>query len=257
MGANQVNVSKSTQELQNDILQVTEENCHAKCTNYDGGGTVIIDGTNIKGDLDIVQQCTASASCTMNQTLQSQVEDIMSSISKQSQKSEQSFINFTISNQADVSEIKQNITNSITQIMQSSCQATSDNIQKDNIVILRNDTVGGDFTLGQKGSASSNCILNNVAKQVLFNKQQAKQDQSQTAENVLAIIVVAIVIGIIALGLFALFFFGKKILGSSSEILESPNSGEKGKVGNTKKKSSGLFSKIGGLLEADPELLLL
>lgn len=256
MGSFQSNTATAIEDLQNNILQVTEENCHAKCSNYDGGGTVVIDGTTIKGDLDIVQQCTATASCTMNQTLQSQVQNIMSAIAAQSQKSEQSFINFTLAAQANSSEIKENITNTITQVMESACQATSSNIQQDDIVILRNDTVGGNFFLGQKGSANANCVLNNVAKQVLFNQQQAKQDQTQKVENVFAIIAIAIVIILVLAAIFVFIIIGPKGIKEVTKEVEGASGGTSSSSGKSKSSSGNKSSGLLGLLKDDPELLL-
>ncbi len=140
--------------------------------------------------------------------------------------------------------------------MESACQATSSNIQQDNVVILRNDTVGGNFFLGQKGSANANCVLNNVARQVLFNQQQAKQDQSQKVESIFAIIAIAIVIILVLAAIFVFIIIAPKgIKEVSSEVkgttggAGTPSGKSKGSSG---KKSSGLL----GLLKDDPELLL-
>ena len=208
----QVSVAESAQILQNSILQDSKETCIANCTNYNGGGTIIINGTSIAGNVDIVQQCSATTSCVMNQQLTSQVQNIVSAIAEQDSKAEQSFLNFTINTQADVTNTRQYVRNTVTQILDSACQASSRNIQIDNLVVLEQDNIGGNLILGQEGSATANCVMNNLAKQVIFNQAQTQsnQDETVTSSLVVALIAIAVVVVVLILVIVVVYRATKK-----------------------------------------------
>lgn len=244
MGSNNANVAKESESVQNNILQASFQQCKSDCTNISSGNTVIFNGSNISGDVDFNQSCSATAHCIMEQQLQSQVQNMMSAIAQQQQEVEKSILSFTVANDVNYSEINENIVNSITQILQSSCQATSSNITNDNLVILNNTNVEGSFSFSQTGNATANCTMNNLARQVAFNQQQAKTNQTQKIESIFAIIAIAVIV-VVIVGAIIVFLTLRGGSGSSNI-----NVGEKGEKG--KSKSSGLL----GDLSAEDLLLL-
>lgn len=188
----------------NQILQSSSESCLGQCTANQSGNEVIISGSKI-GNLNFNQQCPASASCIMNSTLDTNVSDIMSAMADQEAVTQLGLLNMNFSNTSNNLDIQESITNQITQIMQSTCQATSDVNQYDNMIVLKNSTAG-DISISNSGSATANCTMTNTARAVVFNQQTAKSSQKAKRESVLAMIVIAIVIGIIAIGGLVVIF---------------------------------------------------
>lgn len=222
MGGAQSNVVDLVQNTKTNILQLSQENCKANCSNYSGDNTIIINGTEIKDNLDFNQQCVTNVNCIMESQLDNQVQNILSSTIDQEQQTEQSFLDFTVSAQSNVTVAKQNITNNITQILQSSCTATSSNIRQNDLIVLSNSEIGGSVDLSQNSSATSQCTMNNLAKQVTFNSEQAKVSQSQKITSVFAIIAIAIVIIIVVVIVAFLFLFGsgaKKAISSGVDTI--------------------------------------
>jgi len=219
MGSAQSNFISEAQNLENSILQASSETCIATCTNVEDNNTIIINGTSIGGNLDLTQQCKAQASCIMANQLDSQVQNIVKAMAEQKQTSKTSPFSFSFKGQNNEAQINQNITNSVTQIMNTACQSTSDNMMVNDTIVLTNDRVGGNFVLSQSGDATSNCTMNNLAKQVLFNKERATADQTQTIESVFFLIILAIIICLIVGAIIVFMVVGpsgfKKILGHS------------------------------------------
>lgn len=245
MGSNQTNVAKSSLSVQNTILQASSESCISDCTNISSGNTIIFNGSSIDGNVNFNQSCKATASCLMKQQLQSQVQNIMSAIASQSEKIEKTILSFNISSQVNASEINENIVNSITQVLQSACQATSENIRTGDLIVLENTTVGGNVSFGQGGDSVADCTLNNLARQVTFNKESAKQNQSQKVESVFAMIAIAVII-VVIIGAIIVFI---TLRGKSKSAPAAPTTPAAKSASS--KKSGGLFK----FLEKNPEVL--
>lgn len=241
MGSNQTNVAKESQSVQNSILQASSQTCISDCRNVSSGNTIIFNGTNIDGNVDFNQSCTATASCLMKQQLQSQIQNIMSAMAEQTEKIDKMFISFNISNEVNSSEIEQNIRNSTTQTIQSACQGTAENIKNGNLVVLNNTNVEGSFSFGQDGNAIADCAMNNLAKQVSFNRQSAKQNQAQKIESIFALIAIAVIV-VVIIGAIIVFI----TMRGKSKPAESSST-----KGSSKSKKSSILS----FLEKNPELL--
>lgn len=210
MGSNQSNTSSQTQTLENNILQATSESCQSNCTNIQEGQTIVINGSSIGGNIELNQQCTAQASCIMRGQIGAQVQSILNAMTKQSAVGQASMFQFSFENQNQSSDISQNVTNTITQVMTSSCQGNSNNLEENNTVVLSNSRVGGDFVLSQKGSSTANCTMNNLSKIVLFNQETAKTKQSEKVESLLGGIIAIIILLIVIGGIAAFVSSGKK-----------------------------------------------
>jgi hypothetical protein len=220
MGSNQSNTAKLIQSVTDNIFQSTQEICTADCTAIQSGNTIIISGSDT-GNVNLTNQCSASASCAMNQQLNNQVSSIMSALAEQENTTSSLWpVSFKFDNKNNKVTIRQAITNNITQLMQSICQSTSDNIQDNNVIVFT-DSSGGNITLSNKGSANSTCTMNNVARQVAFNQQTSKTNQTAEITSVFTTIIIIIVVLIIIGALVALLFIGpvglRNLFGSGEE----------------------------------------
>ena len=201
------NVSNSSSEIlrsTNSILQVSNESCLSQCTADTSGNTIIVSGVKAK-DFNFNSVCQSSASCVMNSSLDTSVQNIMKAMADQTAVTQLGLLNFNMSNTSNSVNIEQDITNQITQVMNSTCQSTSTSINDNNIFIFKNSSLDN-FGIGASGTASSNCVMTNTARAVAFNEQTASSSQSAKRESVLAMIVIAIVIGIIAIGGLVVIF---------------------------------------------------
>jgi len=260
MGSNQSTSSEALLDQTNNLYESSSTACIGTCNAIQTSPTIVLNNTTVGGSIDITNKCEASASCVMQSTLDSQVENIMSSISKQQNITTQLLpIAFDFQNKNTSSEIKQNITNNITQTMQAVCQATDNTLQSNPTIVGSNATVGGSLTLTNEGSANANCTITNLARISLFNSSTTDDNNVTKQANVFGIMMIAIVIimvlGVIMLvivigpvGVAALVGGGKSKSGEgngeSSELdaLLSENGGEGDEGGG----GGGMFSSLMG-----------
>lgn len=197
MGSNQDNETSANFSIQNDLMQVTQSSCRATCQSIQSGTTVVINDSTVLGGITLTNECSANIACVMSQTLSSNVDNIMSSMVKQAQVASNNFFSFTFKHQSNKATINDHISNNITQIMTSTCQASATALQTDTTVLVNKSTITGGITLANRGNASANCTMNNTGKIVLYNKQQATVDQEQKIFNIFAIIALVILICIV------------------------------------------------------------
>lgn len=203
--------STNTQNINNKVLNASTANCSSTCQLYSGSNTVIINGTTIEGNVTFDQQCTLSMSCSINSTLNSNVQNLLTSIQNQNASTETGFPSFSITGISNVSQANQNITTSIANLINSQCQSTDDIVSQNNFTYLNNSTVEGSLTFSQTGSVNNNCTLNNTSSIVATNQALAQSSQTATITNPLGLIFVALIIVAIVIGaIFIVNFLFKK-----------------------------------------------
>lgn len=209
------------QQVSNSILQESQEQCKSNCTTEQSGNTIIINGGTVKS-VGITSTCQANAACTMNQTLSGQIKVLMQAYAQQDQQTTHSIFDLLSDNkQVSSATIDQNINNQITQILSSTCQATSTQLQNNNLIIVNNaksDVVG----LSATGNANSTCMMDNLGKSIAFTTATATTKQSQVFKNSFAAIIITIAIllivgGIILIAVLVLFGGGTAILSGSKK----------------------------------------
>jgi hypothetical protein len=149
-------------------------------------------------------------SCTINSQLNTNVSDILNSMQKQTSITANGFPSFSIDGVSNIDQATQNITTSVANIMNSSCQSTTDIVSQNNFTYLNNDTIQGSLTFAQTGNANNNCTLNNISSIVVANNEQATSTQTAAILNPIALLVVAIIaIGLLIGAIFFLNFLFK------------------------------------------------
>ena len=212
MGYHQTAIVNNTQEISNEILQSSNETCTATCdVDIDGvtvfvGNSTITNGINIGGDA-----CSATASCVMNSELDTQLQNIINSITQQALSAEQPFLIPKYNSQTTITSNNQTLRNTITQMMNSSCQSNSENLITDSYVYVKDSDVSGGINIGftQSGSSKATCSMNNISSANVYNKETANTDQVQKWENTIAVIITVIVIVMIVIGLIIFLTMGK------------------------------------------------
>jgi hypothetical protein len=243
--------SSIQQSVNNNILNASTANCSSTCTDYSGGNTVIINGTTINGNVEFNQTCDINMSCTINSQLNTNVNNILNSMQKQTTINANGFPSFSIDGVSNVDQASQNITTTIANILNSSCQSTSDIVSQNNFTYLNNSTVNGSLTFAQTGNVNNNCTLNNISGIQVANNESASSTQTAANLSAIGILVVLIVFVIIFIVVIFLlnFLFKKKGGSSGTQKLELAGPSDASAGGATE--AGGLE----GMLAANPELL--
>lgn len=211
----QGNTSKETENVVNKMFQSSSQACISGCKNISIGQTTIISDTTIGGNLDLTMQCSAKASCVMKQEFDAQMKNLLKSVSLQKNTSKDGWLTPPWDVQSNNAQITENTKNYFTQIMSSTCNANSTNLAVNEMTVLTNDKIGGNFVLGQKGSSVSNCTMTNLGRAVAYNKESEKISQSNLAESSLGMILAIIVVIIILVVMFHFFAQKKNKKGGS------------------------------------------
>jgi hypothetical protein len=193
----QVNQNKQT--ALNDIYQQSSQSCAANCVNIQSGNTIFLDGSTV-GDITFEQKCTASASCVMNNAVESLVQQLQKQ--KQDNKTEASLFGggFNIGT-VNLNQSEQEITNRVKQILNTLCSADVNNLQTDNMIYARNSKTGN-ISFTQDGAAEANCIMTNMASSKARQDQLSDQTNATAASlgmgGILGLVVMLIVVSVVA-----------------------------------------------------------
>lgn len=204
MGNVNTNVARAVQRVNNDVAQISEEVCRADCQNIQSGNTIIISGSTT-GDVMFNQQCRPKATCVMNQTFTTRIQDILDSLQKQTASTQSAFLSFVVNSNTNVADVEQTITNQITQLLSSTCQASSQQLQTDNLIYVKDSTTGN-IGFNQAEEPTTACVMNNIGRVVAYNDMVAKSDQTSKTQSIFVIIVIAIVAMVVLCGLMLLLF---------------------------------------------------
>lgn len=197
MGAtSSTNTSKLNLSEQTSITQSVSSSCITNCNAVTSNNTIILNNTFIGGDFTFDSSCKADMKCTIDSTFDSNVDNLISAAVSQANTTTSGLIpNITKdSNQLDV---KEQITNSLSQYISSTCKVQTGTYFTGNTVVFNNSSIQGGVTLGAQGNANANCSLVNTASAVVSNNQQANTNQSNTELSLFATVGIILVIGII------------------------------------------------------------
>lgn len=211
------------QSINNNIMQNLSQSCIARCDAANYNTTVIIIDSKVNGGIIFDQKCNAKAQCTMNQTAESVVENVLNSVAEQSATIQNSLLSFGGSTINQEVHVKQRIRNQISQVLSSSCSASTSKLLNGALVYVKGGEVKGDVRFTQSGNSDANCAMNNAAKLTLYNEAVAKADQTATILSWLAGILLALgAIIILAILAFVLY---KAVSGGKSSSEEESSSG--------------------------------
>lgn len=163
------------------------------------GNVIVLDNTTA-GDITFSQKCTAEAFCVMDNSLDALVEAYQEA--KVVADAKPAFFP-GISISASVNDTKQTIKNDLTQIMENLCTADVSQTNTDNIVYATDSNIGNIGFL-QEGSASADCVMQNIGRLTA----QLKQDGDITAASGgsfagisgLIVIIIIVIVIIFAVG---------------------------------------------------------
>jgi hypothetical protein len=209
MGNNQSNTTDITTSVMTSIFEETSTTCSATCSETQSGNVVVIQNSTIGGSAGFAESCSVSASCMMNNSLDAEVQNIISSTLEQENEAITDFMNgLSVNNETNSANINQYVYNSVTQIIDSTCNASLAFSQTNNLLYISDSGVGGfaGFQIGidQPASANASCSMSNMSKSVVYNSVQDSTTQSNTSMGSMALIAAAIIACIVLGGILLL-----------------------------------------------------
>lgn len=157
-----VSTSSSEQSAQAFIAQQFSGSCNITCTNIAQGINIDLINTVVGGSLELTQSCSVDASCMISGTSDATSDVLFKATNSTNAKNAGNvfsgdLFNFDFASSSSRQNIKQRIVQSTSQ----TCKMASLN-QLDNISILAvNSQIGGNIAIGQTGSTSGQCQLQN------------------------------------------------------------------------------------------------
>jgi hypothetical protein len=206
----------SNQEVATNVMQVSTAYCNITAVTEFNNNNVVITGSN--GNFDFSQVATIkNSSCDMSNSLDAEIEVIISAMLESSATAQGGFsLDFT--NVKQNTSIYQTISNSITQMMTSTCNITSSATRNNNYIFVSNSS--GDFDFSQEAEiVGSTCNMSNIAKTTVYNESNAEAAQESRITNIFAVMFMAIALCMI-LGVVILLIF---VLGGSKGSNETYN----------------------------------
>lgn len=169
--------------------------CTATCEQIQSGNVVFLDGSTT-GNITFNQDCTADAKCAID----NQMEALITQVQDLKQTNATSASLFPNFGSVNLNNGTQEIANEVRNIISNTCSADVTQIQSNNMVYARNSTTG-DIGFTQNGSATADCILNNIARATLNLNQTGAQSNAVSGfaiGGIIAIIIIVIIIGVVA-----------------------------------------------------------
>ena len=194
----------------NNIVENDQQSCKSTATSIADNNVIIVNGAKIKGNFTGVQVGTATdATCLMTSTMSNNITSIVTAIQQQANRANTDLFNDgnLVNDENNTFNLDQTITNNISQINQTLCDASNITQSSNNYVYVANTSVGGNFVgVASNSSSKANCSMTNMMKNVVYNRQQADVTQSNRITGMFAGILgaVVLIVGLIVIILIVL-----------------------------------------------------
>jgi hypothetical protein len=220
------NSISSRQNIKNDVLQISQQSCIANIETTFANNYIIGNNLTVGGDFNLfTQNISTDASCLMASSMSTTIDNLLEASLNQASTTESSLFSSLdpgINNDVD---LEQNISNKLSQINQSICQANVISVTTGNFIYLSGDLGGNVNILSVDTEASSSCIIDNTTNSVIINKESGDSDQDNDRKGaftallgIILMIIIFMVVGVIILfSTGALGYIGYKKYKKSKE----------------------------------------
>jgi len=189
-----VSTSTTVNNARDTTYQEANNSCTASCSQLNSGTTIVLNNTTA-GNITFNQECTANASCYMQNALDSAVVAVQKATA--ATNATPSLFPGTSLNVSTSTSV-QDITNQLTQIMNNLCTADVQQVTSDTTIYATNSTVGN-IGFVQNGNATADCVMENAGRmRVQLQQEGTATAQAGTSSAVVMAIVVAIIIIVLA-----------------------------------------------------------
>lgn len=203
MGNSTSQSSTQIMELSNTILNSSRQYCIQSCVNTRDGFTVTIIGADV-GKLNAAQYCAIQGNgCKLHASVDTSLDNSLKALSKQTDLAEDDLFSFDFgSSTTQNAYIKQQVRNSISNVLTSMCKAPASSTD-DNVNVVIEDSTTGDIDLSQHSSNVNNsCFIENVAKTKVKNELISTIEQTIVKGSIFLwiLIIVAAVVCLVVVG---------------------------------------------------------
>ena len=207
MGQSYSIYQKSFEGIENNVSQISNQSCVNLCATSGQLNEIKLSGGNVYGTVSINTGCIISgASCILKSSLDDTLINQQTNKQKGSYSEEdgpfgtlEALAEIGSSTKINQSNYQQ-ITNNITQTMNSLCANKNDNFSQNNIIDASNENIYGNVSINSIHRVStSKCISTNMAKNYVDNSQTNDQVATIAKTSCIASIISSIV-SILVLG---------------------------------------------------------
>lgn len=187
MGGNLSNITNVQQGFYNNILQKDQQNCIAQTNQSSSGNVVIVSGATINGDVGVQTTTNTDATCLMVSNMEDSIGNQLAAITQQTNTAATDlFGDFQYTEETNIFNVDQSVTNNIAQINEATCAASSITSANNNYIYVSDTTVNGFVGVNSASNASANCSMTNMMKNTTYNQAQASATQGNTVVGMFA-----------------------------------------------------------------------
>ena len=180
--------TQSVNNLQTSITNTCTATCNAPTDN-----TTIIIQKGKAGNISVGSTCKVNAKCTISASTQQAVANKIGLAVSQTAKAVTDILNDGVISKTHLNEdLTTNLINNTTQLMESTCQASSSQSTNGTFVYVAGGTIGN-LNIGATGSVSADCTMKNLGKMNASSQANINANTSSKNEGMIAAIVIAMV----------------------------------------------------------------
>jgi hypothetical protein len=212
MGSSQSNNATITQDFYNNVLQENQESCTLGTKELQDNNTIIISGGQIDGNFTgITNASTTDSTCLLVGQMQNSIDNILSASLQQTNKTKTDWFNgFQFNRDSNTFNIKQSVTNNISQINQQTCSSNIVESSSGNYIYFGDSLSGNFIGISNTSNSHANCSITNAMKNQTYNRAQASGNQNNAITGMFVAIMTAIIamIGLVTLLIVGMFSVG-------------------------------------------------
>jgi hypothetical protein len=205
--------SSSVQAAEAYLAQTVSGSCNITCQNIASGINIDIINTVIGGGINLTQTCSVDASCMISSSSDATSDILFKATNSTNAANASNLFSGSIFNFDTASSMsRQNIKQKIIQNTTQTCKLASLNQLSDVSILAANSAIGGSINIGQTGSTSGQCQLQNnmsaaaSATAMASNSAQSGKDKKGQKKGSSAVL---ITIAGIAVLIIIVFIIGK------------------------------------------------
>jgi hypothetical protein len=192
--------SKLTQEVANDVTQVSVATCRISCEQDQNNTVVIISPGSTTGDINFTQYCAIEdASCMINQNIETIIENVLTSNLDQDVLPTRAGLGFSINSTKVISEVNE--------LVSSTCTIETNQTMNNNYLYVGTGAEVGDIIFAQHSTLSNvECTMDIATKSDAYNRESSDTTQkSRTINAAMMLLIVFIIVIAFAFILVVIF----------------------------------------------------
>lgn len=227
------------QKILTDLTTNTEDYIQSSCTGSCGptvtNTEIIVAGK--QGNVSIVAKCNVNSNCMMTNQAITTVDSIVANALTQDSNTITGIFGGALIpvKVTNTTNIKTTIANNISQITESTCQASSSANISNTLVYVEPTGSQGNFTIDASSDVNATCTMNNLSKIQIQNSVNNSSNQTAKNKSLLAIIFMVLLVCVLVGGIILILLMATGVLkgamGESGGPKEEGGAGVPGEKG--------------------------